>query len=77
MQVAFGYCCLSAVSDRLFVLRACNTPPAFNTRLLTSVLRLVPYSALLHFAFGTWFFSSVGDGASGACAPLTHSLRPA
>jgi len=52
---------LSWLSDKLFLLRACRTPPAYDPALHESALGLVKWAALLHFAVGTWMFSEAGS----------------
>jgi hypothetical protein len=48
-------------SDKIYLLRAARTPVAYDSTLSAFTLKLLPWAALLHFAFGTWLYSDAGS----------------
>ena len=51
-------------SDKTFLLRASRTPVAYDSALNTFALKLLPWAAALHFAFGVWLYADAGTDSA-------------
>ena len=51
-------------SDKTFLLRASRTPVAYDSALSRFALKLLPWAAALHFAFGTWMYADAGTDSA-------------
>jgi len=69
LPIAFVACQLFYHVDKLLLLRFFKKPPAYDAKLASGTVHILPFILLVHCAFGTWVYS-VPEVFQSTCIPV-------